>query len=93
MTRDLDELLAQLATTPVDRPLDALESEVWTRVDALRNEKMMSQLRGGAVAVALVAGLTAGGMGAVASPRVPAEMSIFTVEVGLSPLLRLDAHS
>lgn len=93
MTRDLDELLARLATTPVDRSLDALESTVWTRVDALRSERTMSQLRAGAVAVALVTGLTAGGVGAVASPRVPTEMSIFTVEAGLSPLLRMDAHS
>ncbi|MBX9707499.1 MAG: hypothetical protein K2X61_06160 [Caulobacteraceae bacterium] len=93
MTRDLDELLARLAATPVDRPLYALESQVWTRVDALRTERLMAQLRGGAVAVALVAGLTAGGVGAVASPRVPTEMSIFTVEAGLSPLLRLDAAS
>lgn len=93
MARDLDELLARLAATPVDRPLGTLESDVWTRVDAMRSERMMAQLRGGAVAVALIAGLTAGGMGAVASPRVPGEMSIFTVEAGLSPLLRLDARS
>lgn len=93
MTRDIDELLARLAATPIDRPLDALETTVWTRVDALRNERTMSQLRAGAVAVALVTGLTAGGFGAVASPRVPTEMSIFTIDAGLSPLLRMDAHS
>lgn len=93
MTRDIDELLARLAATPVDRPLDGLESTVWNRVDAIRSERLMSQLRAGAVAVALMTGVTAGGVAAVASPKVPAEMSIFTVDAGLSPLLRLDAHS
>lgn len=93
MTRDIDELLARLAATPVDRSLDGLESTVWNRVDAIRSERLMSQLRAGAVAVALMMGVTAGGVAAVASPKVPAEMSIFTVDAGLSPLLRLDAHS
>ena len=41
--------------------------------------------------MALVTGLTAGGVGAIAAPRPPGEMAIFTVDAGLSPLVRLEA--
>ena len=85
MTRNLDDLLAGSATTPVGRSLEGLEPLVWTRV-----ERLASQLRFGAVAMALVTGLTAGGVGAVAAPSPPGEMAIFTVDAGLSPLVRLE---
>lgn len=91
MMRDFDDLLTRWAATPVDRSLDALEPLVWERVDALRNERLVSQLRLGAVAMALATGLTAGGIGAVAAPRPPGDMAIFTVDAGLSPLARLEA--
>lgn len=90
MTRDFDDLLTRWAATPVDRSLDALEPLVWERVDALRNERLASQLRLGAVAMALATGLTAGGVGAGAAPRPPGDMAIFTVDAGLSPLARLE---
>lgn len=93
MTCDLDDLLARMAVLPVDRSLDSLDADVWARVDALRTERMMTRLRTGAVAVALVMGLTVGGVGVVTAPRPPAELSIFTVEAGLSPLLRMDVRS
>ena len=91
MTGDLDHLLARLAASPPNRSLDALEPLVWRRVDALRGEKLVSQLRLGAVAMALATGLTAGGVGAVAAPGPPGDMAIFTVDAGLSPLVRLEA--
>lgn len=90
MTRNLDDLLARWAATPIDRSLDALEPLVWGRVDALRGERLVSRLRLGAVAMALATGLTAGGVGAVAAPQTSGEMAIFTVDAGLSPLLRLE---
>ncbi len=93
MTCDLDDLLARMAVLPVDRSLDSLDADVWARVDALRTERMMTRLRTGAVAVALVMGLTVGGVGVVTAPRPPAELSIFTVEAGLSPLLRMDVRT
>ncbi|MBB5745682.1 hypothetical protein [Brevundimonas variabilis] len=93
MTRDLDDLLARMAALPIDQSLDTLDADVWARVDALRTERMMTRLRTGAVAVALVMGLTAGGVGVVTAHRPPAELSIFTVEAGLSPLLRMDVRS
>ncbi|WP_262423669.1 hypothetical protein [Brevundimonas denitrificans] len=40
--------------------------------------------------MALATGLTAGGVGAVAAPRPPGEMAIFTVDAGLSLLVRLE---
>ncbi|PZO00896.1 MAG: hypothetical protein DCF28_10800 [Alphaproteobacteria bacterium] len=93
MTRDLDDLLGRLAVLPVDPAMDALESNVWARVDALRTERMMGQVRTGAIAVALVMGLTVGGVGVLTAPRPSGELSIFTVEAGLSPLLRMDVRS
>lgn len=90
MTHDLDELLRRSAATPVDLSLDVLEPLVWRRVDALRGERLAGQLRVGAVAVALATGLTVGGVGAVAAPRPPGDMAIFSVDAGLSPLARLE---
>ena len=90
MMRNLDDLLVRWAATPVDRSLDGLEPIVWRRVDVLRGERLVAQLRFGAVAMALATGLTAGGVGAVAAPRPPGEMAIFTVDAGLSLLVRLE---
>lgn len=92
MTRNLDDLLMGSAATPVDRSLDGLEPLVWSRVDALRTEKLASQVRFGVVAMALATGLTVGGVGAVAAPRPPSDIAIFTVDAGLSPLARLEAE-
>ncbi|MDP1912837.1 hypothetical protein [Brevundimonas sp.] len=90
MTRNLDDLLMRSAALSADRSLDGLEPLVWSRVDTLRGERLASQLRLGAVVMALVTGLTVGGVGAVAAPRPPGDMTIFTVDAGLSPLVRLE---
>lgn len=92
MARNLDDLLKRSAATPVDGSLDGLEPLVWSRVEMLRGERLASQLRLGAVAMALATGLTAGGVGAVAAPRPPGEMAIFTLDAGLSPLVKLDTR-
>ncbi|MBI2260882.1 MAG: hypothetical protein HYU62_04375 [Caulobacterales bacterium] len=86
----MDDLLMRSAAMPVDRSLDGLEPLVWSRVETLRGERLASQLRLGAVAMALATGLTAGGVGAIAAPRPPGDMAIFTVDAGLSPLVRLE---
>lgn len=90
MTLNLDDLLMRSAALSADLSLDELEPLVWGRVDALRGERLASQLRLGAVAMALVTGLTVGGVGAVAAPRPPGDMAIFTVDTALSPLVRLE---
>jgi hypothetical protein len=90
MTQDLDELLNGADTGPADHSLEGLEPLVWRRVEVLRSERLVSQLRLGAVAMALATGLTAGGVGAVAAPRPAGELTIFTVDAGLAPLARLD---
>lgn len=90
MTRNLDDLLMRSAALSADLSLDELEPLVWGRVDALRGERLASQLRLGAVAMALVTGLTVGGVGAVAAPRPRGDMAIFTVDTALSPLVRLE---
>lgn len=88
--RDLDDLLKSLATSPVDIPMATFDAGVWARVDHLQGERIATQLRLGTVAMALVTGLTAGAFGAVAAPRSPGEMAIFSVDAGLSPLVRLE---
>jgi hypothetical protein len=92
MARNLDDLLKRSAATPVEGSLDGLEPLVWSRVELLRGERLASQLRLGAVAMALATGLTAGGVGAVAAPKPPGEMAIFTLDAGLSPLVKLDTR-
>ena len=74
MTLDLDDLLGRLAETPEGRSLDGMEPLVWRRVEALRSERLMSQLR----------------LGAVAAPRPSGDMAVFTVDASLSPLVRLE---
>lgn len=86
MTHDLDDLLS--ASAPADRSLEGLEPLVWSRVETLRSERLVAQLRLGAVAMALATGLTAGGVGAVAAPKPSGDMAIFTADAGL-PLVRL----
>lgn len=86
MTHDLDDLLT--ASAPADRSLDGLEPLVWSRVETLRGERLVAQLRLGAVAMALATGLTVGGVGAVAAPRPSGDMTIFTADAGL-PLVQL----
>ncbi|MBU2124983.1 MAG: hypothetical protein KJ679_03080 [Alphaproteobacteria bacterium] len=88
----MDDLLNRSAATPVEGSLDGLEPLVWSRIEMLRGERLASQLRLGAVAMALATGLTAGGVGAVAAPRPPGEMAIFTLDAGLSPLVKLDTR-
>ena len=90
MSLKLDDILAESAMTPIGRSLDGLEPLVWSRVETLRGERLATQVRLGAVAVALATGLTAGGVGAGAAPSPPGEMAIFTVDAGLSPLVRLE---
>ncbi|MGV9005906.1 MAG: hypothetical protein ACOH1H_04115 [Brevundimonas sp.] len=90
MAHNLDDLLKRSAATPIHGSLDGLERLVWSRVETLRGERLASQLRLGAVAMALATGLTAGGVGAVAALRPPGEMAIFTLDAGLSPLVKLD---
>ena len=87
MTHNLDDLLTGLAAAPVDT---ALEPLVWRRVDIFRGERLVSQLRLGAVAMALATGLTAGGFGAIAAPRPAGDLTIFTADTSLVPLARLD---
>jgi len=75
-----------------DGRLDGLEDKVWARVSERRNQVRTGLLRIAVVALALVVGLTNGGL-LLLSPRPePSEMRIFTVSAGLSPLSGLDVR-
>jgi len=90
MTRNLDDLLTTLAQTPMESPAATFETGVWARVESLQGERTATRLRVGAVAMALVTGLTAGAFGAVAVPRPAGDMAIFSAHAGLSPLAQLE---
>ncbi len=92
MTDDMDRLIGMVA--PGDAALLAsVEDTVWARVDELgRDGAQAGRVRAAAVAIALVMGVTNGGLMFLTSRPEPSEMRIFTVSGGLSPLASLDVR-
>jgi len=92
MDSGLEQLLREAAATgTIDHPLDRLEADVWARVEALRETAALAPARASSVGLALVFGLTAGGMTAAAAR--PSEMAVFSVDSRLSPSALLDGRS
>lgn len=91
MTDDMDRLIGAIAPGD-DARLAGVEDAVWTRVGERRDRARMGQVRLAAVALALVIGVTNGGLLLLAPRPEPSEMRIFTVSAGLSPLAGLDAR-
>ncbi len=91
MTDDMNRLIGAVA--PGDNaPLVDLEDAVWARISERRDRASLDRVRVAAVALAVVIGVTNGGLKLLAPPPEPSEMRIFTVSAGLSPLSRLDAQ-
>ncbi len=91
MTDDINRLIG--ATAPGDAArLAGVEDAVWARIGERRDRARMSQVRVAAVAVALVVGVTNGGLMLLAPRPEPSELRIFTVSAGLSPLASLDVR-
>lgn len=91
MTDDMDRLIGTVEPSDAAR-LAGVEDAVWARIGQLREHAHMGQVRAAAVALALVIGLTNGGLMLLAPRPEPSEMRIFTVSAGLSPLAGLDVQ-
>lgn len=91
MTDDLNRMIEAVAPGAASRLAD-LEDSVWVRIGEREESVRMGQVRLAAVAIALVIGVTNGGLMLLAPRPEPSEMRIFTVSAGLSPLSRLDVQ-
>lgn len=91
MTDDMNRLIGTVEPSDAAR-LACVENAVWARIGQLRERARMGQVRAAAVALALVIGLTNGGLMSLAPRPEPSEMRIFTVSAGLSPLAGLDVQ-
>lgn len=86
MTDDLNALIE--AGQPGDAArLASMEDAVWARIGRRGDSALMGQVRVAAVAIAVVIGVTNGGLMLFAPRPEPSEMRIFTVSAGLSPLV------
>lgn len=89
MTDHMERLIGAVA--PHDAALLAgMEDAVWARISERKDRARMTRVREAAVAIALVIGVTNGGLMLLAPRPEPSEMRIFTVSAGLSPLAGLD---
>lgn len=91
MTDDMNRLIGTVTKADSTR-LAGMEDAVWARIGQLRERAHMGQVRAAAVALALVIGVTNGGLMLLAPRPEPSEMRIFTVSAGLSPLAGLDVE-
>lgn len=90
MTDDIHRLIGTAGGDAAG--LAGLEDAVWSRVSELGERTRVGQVRVAAVAIALVIGVTNGGLMLLAPRPEPSEMRIFTVSAGLSPLGSLDVQ-
>ncbi len=89
MTDDMEKLIGTVA--PGEAALLAgVEDAVWARIGERGDHARTTRVRGAAVVIALVVGVTNGGLMLLAPRPEPSEMRIFTVSAGLSPLAGLD---
>lgn len=91
MTDDMNRLIRADMSGDAARLAD-LEDAVWARIGERRERARVGQVRVAAVALALVIGVTNGGLMLLGPRPKPSEMRIFTVSAGLSPLASLDVR-
>ena len=91
MTDDIERLIGAVTADGASRRA-GVEDAVWARIGERRDRARMGQVRAAAVALALVIGVTNGGLMLLAPRPEPSEMRIFTVSAGLSPLSGLDVR-
>ena len=88
MSDQLDELFEALRRQPHTK-LPGLEGQVWTRIDAWRDNRRASNalvpLRAASVVAALGLGMIGGSLAANAAARTPPEISAFSVDAHLAP--------
>lgn len=91
MTDDMKRLIGAAAPGDAVR-LAGVEDAVWARIGERGERARVGQVRVAAVALALVIGVTNGGLMLLTLRPEPSEMRIFTVSAGLSPLASLDVR-
>lgn len=91
MLDDIDRLIGR-DRQDSGAQLAGLEDKVWARIGERNERTRTGRVRVAAIALALVVGVTNGGLMLLAPRPEPSEMRIFTVSVGLSPLGSLDVQ-
>jgi hypothetical protein len=94
MSERLDEMIAQLASAPTDRPLGSLEVEVGRKIAIRRQEARlavaMAPVRMASISIALALGVTAGGAVATNTMMAPKASGTFSVAANLAPSTLLE---
>jgi hypothetical protein len=94
MSERLDDLVARLAATAVDRPLDGLEAEIGRHIMIQRRDAgataALAPVRVASIALALAMGVTAGGAVATAAITGPQVYGTFSSSANLAPSTLLE---
>ena len=94
MSHELDNLLAGLTASGPDRSLTGLEARVLQGIGRRREEEranaQLTPLRVASVGVAMVLGVTAGGMAAATTVTQPRQLSSFSADAHLAPSTLLE---
>lgn len=90
MTDDIERMLATPLPDDGATPLAGLEEQVWRRIDERLAQRSMAQVRLAVMAVALVVGVTNGGVLGQAFRPGHSDIQVFSVSAGLSPMTRFE---
>lgn len=90
MTDDIERLLATPFPDVGAAPLAGLEQQVWRRIDERLERRRMAQVRLAVMAVALLVGVTNGGVLGQAFRPGQSDIQVFSVSAGLSPMTRFE---
>ncbi|GAA0779396.1 hypothetical protein [Brevundimonas olei] len=86
MTDDIERMLTRPLPGDDDARLADLEGGVWRRIEERQAQRSAGQVRLAVMAVALLVGVTNGGvLGQAFKPR-PSDIHVFSVSAGLSPM-------
>lgn len=96
MNERLDELVARLAASPMDRSLDGLDGEIGRSIAGrrlqARTSAALAPVRVASVGLALVMGIAAGGAVATSSIVAPHPYGTFSIAANLAPSTLLEGR-
>jgi hypothetical protein len=96
MSERLDELVARLATSPMDRSLDGLDGEIGRSIADrrlyARTSAALAPVRVASVGLALVMGVVAGGAVATSVIVAPHPYGTFSIAANLAPSTLLEGR-
>lgn len=90
MTKDIDRILATPFPADETLRLAGLENHVWRRIEERQEQRRSGQVRLAVMAVALLVGVTNGGMLGQAFKPNHSDIQVFSVSAGLSPMTRFE---